>query len=1608
MAQVLASRNPHYTVSADGIALFDPKLNEAAANFEKLTAFVKKIRFRFPQLKFLVHFYQKDFDEITNITVDNDDGTQTVAQRQSLWDRKWAEMTAAQATFCEEALVYILCNRVSEKIANVLYKMEKDEDADAKALFMYLRKSYGAPKDGGRSMLTKLSNMSLNACGDIDTLLNTMSTTYDMDKSASGEKLAEATLKAYLLASISHKSGRGPEELDSTYRDFQKRDASYATMADELRQLQIGDSGTEHPIVIANPETPAGQTGQGIFSATGSSDVNNKKDPNAKPDKYRNRNRSGNYRDRANDNNRDKQLVAAAVQAALTGRAKEEQAPPIDFGGSMNCMLNSYELLQTKNAVDEAIGSMSRKADYDPKYCPVVFDKPTGDAYIHPDGYNYPTQPVKDEVRENETPNTRDIYSTAPLDLGAYASGDADVGMLKGIIKIQAITRGKHMRENEVKLYHNDNDSMPDLVDASVTTASDLGSEHDLVAFNDLGHIGACDNVREDENEVKLYHNDNDSMPDLVDASVTTASDLGSEHDLVAFNDPGHTGACDNVREDEIANFDIPDTRSDYDAAMMHAQHAHVMQTTAFLGANVMSSLGTIVPIIKIQAIARKKYVLSYTAHDSRYAQEHQRPDLDTKARPQATVDKPTRPREERPKWHDEAKNDLQAWVDSHAPTCTIAAATPVQCLADGGGHRHDVHGYTRTRLKVDNVIFEVDNDNIVPGFTTKVLSVGMLRKQGFKMSLDTEPCGFYTPEEEWVAVNEHDNLLYIDAEHATEAPTAPASGGVSTASGGVMTPMLSQPGDYVTDGHVEVVELFAGRGQLSKAALRGARIVAVGEIDETALEMLRAEHPDALAMGDTARLEYRSVPWSRHAYRIVCGGFPCQMVAPQGLQLCWDDPRAAQALHFVAAVDANKPHAAIYENVYSFWALMGPEFDKLMAAIGYVPKVPGKTPRIEFFRATEHGSCLWRDRIHRHYEPANIELGNLAEIEKSKLYATPQRLEQHLLPASEVPEEAFLPGEFKRLEAPRRAKDEDPYSPLIVATITTKPGDKVTAGSRVRIRGSGDAWSVLEVRQHTVKLMRDERSNPTTVEVDKRSHRTLRGQSTYDASRLMSPRTFGQDTPNMIVERPSSWPCVARPRDRSRVSYGRHDRPGLPREQQQRHVGAIVDVMADAISARAMGRASVAAAKLAPSATMAPMMSVPAPPPLLRPRALENAPSKLPAGASATRRFLHLGMGHCGDKVQTATAKDHNWTLTGDKVSDCRCKVDNMRAAPTFAISRSAEPRDERVWNIDLMGPMQTKARSGARYVFVAVSQSVDGKPAMVFTHGLAKKSDAIKIGIPAHFAEFAARDKPPRVYVSDLGGEFESRESEEVFARLAVVHRRRAPEAHVDVAENAIKRLTAIARTSMQTGVAASLWEYAIHWAADCLNVRADPVSGTSAYEAYFGHKPDMTAICEFGASVAALDNGQRKRFDPNGVLTTYLGPARSHGCGAIYVYAQQNVRVVRTWRFLAFAGEKLDAATLRVVSEPAPADPAADPEPPDNTRGYVWPPLGDARDDEPDGPEEPEEPEEAEADTRRTTRRRTVPERFQMVPGVPDGKWSGAGPAPRASCHSSPWHS
>ena len=41
-------KTPHYANLADSIPTFDPKLNDCLGNFQKLTSFVRQIRFKFP------------------------------------------------------------------------------------------------------------------------------------------------------------------------------------------------------------------------------------------------------------------------------------------------------------------------------------------------------------------------------------------------------------------------------------------------------------------------------------------------------------------------------------------------------------------------------------------------------------------------------------------------------------------------------------------------------------------------------------------------------------------------------------------------------------------------------------------------------------------------------------------------------------------------------------------------------------------------------------------------------------------------------------------------------------------------------------------------------------------------------------------------------------------------------------------------------------------------------------------------------------------------------------------------------------------------------------------------------------------------------------------------------------------------------------------------------------------------------------------------------------------------------------------------------------------------------------------------------------------------
>ena len=54
---------------------------------------------------------------------------------------------------------------------------------------------------------------------------------------------------------------------------------------------------------------------------------------------------------------------------------------------------------------------------------------------------------------------------------------------------------------------------------------------------------------------------------------------------------------------------------------------------------------------------------------------------------------------------------------------------------------------------------------------------------------------------------------------------------------------------------------------------------------------------------------------------------------------------------------------------------------------------------------------------------------------------------------------------------------------------FSTNIANHAPLGSHVHLRGSTDVWSVLYVGEHTVKVMRDDRLNPTTVEMKKKTN---------------------------------------------------------------------------------------------------------------------------------------------------------------------------------------------------------------------------------------------------------------------------------------------------------------------------------------------------------------------------------------------------------------------------------------------------------------------------------------------------------------------------------------
>ena len=146
-------------------------------------------------------------------------------------------------------------------------------------------------------------------------------------------------------------------------------------------------------------------------------------------------------------------------------------------------------------------------------------------------------------------------------------------------------------------------------------------------------------------------------------------------------------------------------------------------------------------------------------------------------------------------------------------------------------------------------------------------------------------------------------------------------------------------------------------------------------------------------------------------------------------------------------------------------------------------------------------------------------------------------------------------------------------------------------------------------------------------------------------------------------------------------------------------------------------------------------------------------------------------------------------------------------------------------------------------------------------------------------------------------MGGVFVGRNADEMYARLGLASRLRAPETQIDGVESAHRCLYRSIRPVILAGdIPPSLWEGTCVWAIGAHNCCA--VARATPHTQLSGSWPDLTPLAPFYSFVVAFNNNNTSgRFNSRPLLSRYVGPARQHGIGTIRVHIERTVRVVRT---------------------------------------------------------------------------------------------------------------
>lgn len=251
-------------------------------------------------------------------------------------------------------------------------------------------------------------------------------------------------------------------------------------------------------------------------------------------------------------------------------------------------------------------------------------------------------------------------------------------------------------------------------------------------------------------------------------------------------------------------------------------------------------------------------------------------------------------------------------------------------------------------------------------------------------------------------------------------------------------------------------------------------------------------------------------------------------------------------------------------------------------------------------------------------------------------------------------------------------------------------------------------------------------------------------------------------------------------------------------------------------------------------------------------------------------RRLGHIGLSGLKKLVKISAGLSMN-SFDMDLCEACALSKGSRKP-----FQKSNNPSTDKLEIIagDLLGPLEVKSIGGARYILVLV----DNYSKYNWVIMLKQKSDAFQAF--KHFKSRVENETGRRIKVfrSDNGGEFTSKQFESFLKVEGILHQKTVP--YTPEQNGTVERMN---RTIMEkvramlyeSGLPKTLWREAAVTASYLINRSPATSTGLTPYEVWHGTQPDLSHLRIFGSKCFThIPKQLRKKLDAKCQLSYFVG--------------------------------------------------------------------------------------------------------------------------------------